>query len=114
MHLKAVEILNSSEFRLICAGCYYKVANQLGHDCLSWELHPADRDEFLNDLAWNVMLNPTNFMQIYNAYLSKQGNSDESTIVIFEYSVRKLLERKVEAIRNKLIGKDITTGRQDE
>ena len=111
---EAIDIWNSTESPLICAGCYFNVANQLGHVCLSWELQPSERDEFLNDRTWNVILNPSNFIQIYNAYVSNHDNSDESNIVIFEYSVRKLLERKVEAIRNKLIAKDITTGPQDE
>ena len=84
----------------------------MGHACLSYDLDPLDRDEFLNDRTWNTVLNSRNFMQIFNEYLKNHENCEEYGIVIFECALRNLLRRKVAEVRDKLITKDIKTGRE--
>ena len=79
---------------------------------LSYDLAPLDRDEFLNDRTWNTVLNSRNFMQIFNEYLKNHENCEEYGIVISECALRNLLRRKVAEVRDKLITKDIKTGRE--
>ena len=86
---------------LLCAACYCNVPNEMGHDCLRWDLELVDRTS-------NIVLNPTNVMHIYNAYLLKHEKCDECSLVIFKWALCNLLQRKVEEIKNELIVKDST------
>ena len=84
-----------NECSLICDGCIYDVPNQMGHACLSYDLDPLDPDEFLSDRTWNTVLNSCNFMQICNEYLKNHENCEDYAVVIFEYALRNILQRKV-------------------
>ena len=108
----AINNWEGNDCSLICDGCFFDVPNQMGHACLSYDLDPLDRDEFLNDRTWNTVLNSHNFMQIFNEYLKNHENCEEYAIVIFECALRNLLRRKVAEVRDKLITKDIKTGRE--
>ena len=71
---------------------YCNVPNEMGQDCLTWNLELVDR-------TLNIVLNPTNVMNIYNAYLLKHEKCDECSLVIFKWALCNLFQRKVEEIK---------------
>ena len=52
------------------------------------------------------------FYANFYEYLKNHENCEEYGIVIFECALRNLLRRKVAEVRDKLITKDIKTGRE--
>ena len=88
---------------IICGGCFWNQQNQMGHDCLMWELYEIDLEKRTRE----VLLNFDNLIELYEIYVDEHREVDDLTLLKnYECGLRSLLERKVTTLQEELLGKD--------